>query len=91
MAYKVKYSEQAYSDLENLERHEPKAYAKVQRLIEELKLHPYKGTGRPEQLRGDFAGKWSRRITSKHRLVYSVHEAEVVVLLLSAYGHYNDK
>ena len=49
------------------------------------------GTGKPEQLRGDRAGQWSRRITKKHRLIYEIHETEIVVLILSSYGHYTDK
>ena len=91
MAYKVKYTNPALDHLKKLMKYEPKAYEKALRLIEELREHPCKGTGHPEPLSGDRAGQWSRRITSKHRLVYAVRETEVVVLLLSAYGHYNDK
>ena len=91
MAYYIDYADEALENLQQLQRNEPKAYAKAMRLIAELKEHPYSGTGHPEQLRGDLAGKWSRRITSKHRLVYSVFETEVVVLVLGAYGHYDDK
>ena len=36
-------------------------------------------------------GQWSRSITKKHRLVYQINEYEVIVLVLSAYGHYDDK
>ena len=36
-------------------------------------------------------GRWSRRITKKHRLVYRIYENNVVVLVLRAYGHYDDK
>ena len=91
MAYYIDYTDRALRHLEKLEKDEPKAFAKAMRLIEELREHPCKGTGHPEPLSGDRAGQWSRRITSKHRLVYAVRETEVVVLLLSAYGHYNDK
>ncbi|MCH5308145.1 MAG: type II toxin-antitoxin system YoeB family toxin [Prevotella sp.] len=38
-----------------------------------------------------YYGQWSRRITQKHRLVYEIHDAEVVVLVLTAYGHYDDR
>ncbi len=41
-------------------------------LIEECRRHPFKGTGKPEPLTGEFAGFWSRRITQEHRLVYRV-------------------
>ncbi len=43
---------------------------KINRLIEECLRHPFEGTGKPEPLRGDLAGFWSRRIDREHRLVY---------------------
>ena len=43
------------------------------------------------KLKGDRAGQWSRHITKRHRLVYEIHDAEVVVLVLTTYGHYDDK
>ena len=49
------------------------------------------GTGHPEPLRGDRSGQWSRTITKKHRLIYEVHDTEVYVLVVAAYGHYDDK
>jgi len=58
--------------------------------MEELREHPYSGTGKPEQLRG-YKNLWSRRIDKKNRLVYSVEEAVVTVYVISAVGHYNDK
>src|SRR5690606_18342328 len=43
---------------------------KLNRLIEDCLRHPFEGTGKPEPLRGDLAGLWSRRIDREHRLVY---------------------
>lgn len=91
MTYEVILYEQAQEDLVRLAKSEPKAFAKAQRLIEELKSHPQSGTGHPERLKGDRAGQWSRQITKKHRLVYEIHDTEILVLVLTAYGHYNDK
>ncbi|MBR1402272.1 MAG: Txe/YoeB family addiction module toxin [Prevotella sp.] len=91
MTYHIDYTDKAVEGLIRLRESEPKAYAKVQRLIDELREHPKTGTGKPEQLKGDRAGQWSRRITGKHRLVYAINDAEVVVLVLTAYGHYKDK
>ena len=67
------------------------AYKKALKLIAALYEHPRTGTGKPELLSGDRSGQWSRRIRKKHRLVYEIHDAEVVVLILTAYGHYDDK
>ena len=91
MRFEVDFKEQATRDLVALAKNEPKAFAKAQALIDELRAHPRTGTGHPEQLSGDRAGQWSRRITKKHRLIYEIHDMEVVVLVLSAYGHYDDK
>ena len=79
--YKLDYTDEAM----------PKAFQKLGKLLGELMEHPRTGTGKPEQLKGDRAGQWSRHITRKHRLVYEIHDAEVVVLVLTAYGHYDDK
>ena len=91
MIYEVILYEQAQMDLARLAKSEPKAFEKAQRFIEELKVHPKVGTGHPEALRGNRSGQWSREITKKHRMVYEIHDAEVLVLVLTAYGHYDDK
>ena len=59
---------------------------KIAQLIEDLKIHPYSGLGKPEPLKHNLAGAWSRRINKEHRLVYEVTEDKI--LILSAKGHY---
>jgi toxin YoeB len=46
--------------------------SKINRLIGECQRHPFEGTGKPEPLRGDYSGWWSRRIDREHRLVYRI-------------------
>lgn len=70
MSYFLDFTDIAISDLARLKRSEPAAYKKALKLIEELKEHPTTGTGKPEPLRGNRAGQWSRRINTKRRLVY---------------------
>ena len=89
--YKISYTERAEKDLAALKRNEPQSFKKVVKLFDELVKHPTVGTGKPKQLSGDRAGQWSRRISDKHRLIYLVDNEKIVVLLLSAYGHYDDK
>ena len=89
--YEIIFSPDATQDLIRLQRSEPSAYKKVNKFIEELKLHPKTGTGHPEPLKGEPKNRWSRKITKKHRLVYRIFETEVYVDVLSAYGHYDDK
>ena len=89
--YEIEYTERARQDFELLHKHDPSAFKKALQLTLELMEHPTTGTGHPEQLKGDRAGQWIRRISKKHRLVYEIHEQQVIVLVLTAYGHYDDK
>ena len=89
--YRLRISEEADHDLSRLKKHEPQAFKKALQLLEELTEHPQTGTGHPELLKGDRPGQWSRRINKKHRLVYEIQEEIVLVLVLRAYGHYDDK
>jgi toxin YoeB len=50
----------------------PKEFTKLNALIEECRRHPFKGTGKPEPLKDNLKGWWSRRITQEHRLAYRV-------------------
>lgn len=84
--YEIDFKEEAIHDLAALAKHEPKAFQKAQK-----REHPRTDTGKPEPLSGDRIGQWSRRITKKHRLVYEIRDTEVIVLVLTAYGHYDDK
>ena len=89
--YEIEYQEQALLDIAKLKRDEPAAYKKVVSFIQELREHPKTGTGHPEPLKGKPEGRWSRQISKKHRLVYRIYDTEVIVLVISAYGHYDDK
>ena len=82
---------EAKNDLQLLRRSEPAVFKKAVKLINELMDHPKTGTGHPEPLRGKPENRWSRQITKKHRLVYRIFETEVLVLVLTSYGHYGDK
>lgn len=53
---------------------------KINSLIKECLRYPYEGTGKPEPLKGDLAGYWSRRIDREHRLVYRVVGDDLEIL-----------
>lgn len=55
----------------------------------ELQQNPYEGTGKPEALKYQYKGYWSRRINEKDRLIYEVSEQIVSVFVVSALGHYD--
>ena len=88
--YKVDFTDQALDDVEKLSHKAPAAYKKLLRLLEELKEHPTTGSGIPKPLREDKQGTWSRRINQDHRLVYKIDGAKILVLVVSAFGHYDD-
>lgn len=88
--YEIEFSEEATKELLKLMKSDVQAYKKFESLIPELQQHPYTGTGHPHQLRY-VKGIWSRSLDKKNRLRYMVNETTVVVLIVSAMGHYDDK
>jgi toxin YoeB len=53
---------------------------RINELVAEILRHPFEGTGKPEALRFDLSGYWSRRITHEHRLVYKATAQEVIIV-----------
>ena len=64
---------------------------RITTLLKDIVEHPYTGIGKPEPLKYDLAGKWSRRINSEHRLIYSVNEDIVTVYVFAMRYHYSKK
>ena len=92
MSYSISFTKKADEDVRFLRQSgDKRALKKLQLLLEELVEHPETGTGHPEKLRYRFSGLWSRKITEKHRLVYRIEESTVIVVVLSAKDHYQDK
>ena len=69
---KFVFSQAAWEDYQHWIGADPKTLRRLNALIQESLRDPFKGTGKPEPLRGDLAGWWSRRITLTDRLVYRV-------------------
>jgi toxin YoeB len=63
----------------------------IQKILLELENTPFHGIGKPEKLKHQFSGLWSRRINQKDRLIYKVNEEIVTIFIVSAMGHYSDK
>lgn len=92
MRYEVILTDDAKKDVKKLEKSgDKRSLKKLFLLLEELEEHPTFGTGKPEQLKHHQIPTWSRRISDKHRLVYQIKEEVVTVLVLSSWGHYEDK
>jgi toxin YoeB len=69
---KIIFSTQASEDYDYWESHDSTIHERIKRLISEVKSDPYKGIGKPEPLKGDLTGWWSRRIDLEHRMVYRI-------------------
>ena len=91
MRYTLIFSDKAKEDLQSLKKSEPQAYKKARLLIEELAEHPKTGRGKPQPKKHDLAGLYARKITDKHRLLYSVDDHIITVNIISSKGHYDDK
>jgi toxin YoeB len=87
MNYILDFTRKAKEDLEFFKKSGNKAILrKINLLIEEILESPFVGTGKPEPLKYDLIGFWSRRINREHRLVYEV--TDEIIIILSLKGHY---
>ena len=87
----VIYSDKAQKDREFWKKSGNKAIMnKITSLIADIQLHPFEGIGKPEQLKHQLSGKWSRRINQEHRIIYKVLDENTIEILniLSLKGHY---
>jgi len=90
--YTVIVSDIAKKDLLRIKKSGDKAsIRKVEQMISELYEHPETGTGKPERLKFDLTGYWSRRINRKDRLIYFIEDDIITVTVVSAIGHYSDR
>ncbi|MFN3545604.1 MAG: Txe/YoeB family addiction module toxin [Thiobacillus sp.] len=78
----MKFTRQAAADLEFWKRSNPATVRRIKRLLNDIEASPFSGLGKPEALKHDLAGWWSRRITGEHRLVYRVNNGQIEVASL---------
>lgn len=74
------FTDEAWNDYLYWQQVDKKILKKVNRLIKEIKRNPYEGTGKPEPLRYELQGCWSRRINIDHRVVYEVLPNQVNIV-----------
>ena len=85
----VKYSFKALLDVDYWKKFGTKAELnRISDLIHSIEENPFQGIGKPESLKHELSGKWSRRINKKDRIVYQVTD---FIEILSMKGHYSDK
>ncbi|MFM8747378.1 MAG: Txe/YoeB family addiction module toxin [Aestuariivirga sp.] len=80
------FSDRAWDDYLWWQAHDRKTLERINTLIKDAIRHPFEGIGKPEPLRGDLSGWWSRRITLEHRLVY--RPADGILQIAQCRHHY---
>lgn len=70
----------AWEDYLYWQEHDHKILRRINERVKECLRNPFKGIGKPEPLKGNFSGCWSRRISDEHRLVYFVKEKRLYIL-----------
>jgi len=85
---KLIWFDEAWDDYEDWQMQDNKTLKRINKLIKDTKRNPFKGIGKPEPLKGEFRGFWSRRIDDVNRFVYRVKDGYLEIL--SCKGHYDD-
>ena len=83
---KIAFAEDAWEEYLYWQTQDRKTLKKINALLHDLQRSPFSGMGKPERLKEDQSGKWSRRINEKDRLVYSV-EGDII-MIYECKGHY---
>ena len=84
---KITFSLNAWEDYLSWQQQDKKMLKKINQLIKDIQRTPFEGVGKPEPLKYDLSGFWSRRIDREHRLVYQVQDNEI--LIYSCRYHYD--
>lgn len=82
----LKFTEDAWKDYCYWQSQDNKTLKRINTLIKEIQRDPFAGIGKPEPLKYDFQGSWSRRIDAENRLIYMLDESGVA--FLSFKDHY---
>ncbi|MDR2109019.1 MAG: Txe/YoeB family addiction module toxin [Coriobacteriales bacterium] len=89
MSFAVKFDTEAWNDYLDWQNQDKKTLRKINSLIKDAAATPGSGLGKPEPLKNDLAGCWSRRINEKDRLVYRINDD--MLEILQCKGHYGDR
>lgn len=79
---KLTFSEHAWEDYLYWQKTDKKVLRRINQLIKEIQRAPFEGIGKPEPLKHNLAGYWSRRINDEHRIVYKVTEDSLLIAQL---------
>jgi toxin YoeB len=80
MSKRIVFESSAFADFNDWVKLDKKIHRKIVELIKDINRHPFQGLGKPEALKHDLSGYWSRRIDREHCLVYKVTNEEIIIL-----------
>lgn len=80
------WEDRAWDDYLYWQKQDKKTLKRINTLINDIKRNPFDGIGKPEPLKENLSGYWSRRIDDKNRVVY--YEQDNIVYILACQGHY---
>jgi toxin YoeB len=86
---RIIFSKNAWEDYTSWKTEDKKTLKKINALIKDIQHNPYDGIGKPEPLKFDLAGLWSRRIDQANRLVYNIEGDDI--LIYACKYHYDNK
>jgi addiction module toxin, txe/yoeB family len=87
MSRDIKWDFDAWKDYLSWQNQDKNTLKRINELIKDMARDPFDGIGKPEALKGNLSGFYSRRINSEHRLVYAIDETTIYIIACK--GHYN--
>ena len=88
---KITFSESGWADYLYWQSQDKRFLKRINKLLLEIVRSGYAGTGKPEALKGELGGFWSRRIDEQNRLVYRISGPDADIEVISCRTHYGDK
>ncbi len=80
------WHEKAWEDYLNWQKEDKKTLKRINTVIKDIQRNSFEGIGKPEALKGNLSGFWSRRIDEKNRIVYCIEKNQIIIV--SCKGHY---
>ena len=84
----LRFTDEAWEDLEYWKTHDQQKASRIKKLLTNIMETPFAGIGKPEALKYDLQGYWSRRINHEHRLVYTINDDVIIVVACTCRYHY---
>lgn len=91
MVYKISFDSAVVKVMKKWKKSNPILFKKLNNILLDIMQHPRSGIGHPEPLIGGGNTKYSRRISANNRIIYDIHDDEILVIVIELEGHYDDK